>query len=46
MDMLKLIAIAPTRKYFEEKIYEDYTKQANLAIKFAKFIFGEGFPPY
>ncbi len=46
MYMLKLIASSPNREYFEEKIYKDYRKQADQAIKYASLVFGEGFPPY
>lgn len=44
--ILKMLAIAPSRKYYEKEIMKDYYKQAELAIKYAKLIFGEGFPPY
>lgn len=46
MYMLKLIAISPDREYFEEKLYNDYRKQADQAIKYASIVFGKGFPPY
>lgn len=44
--ILKMLAIAPSREYYEKEIMKDYSKQAELAIKYAKLIFGEDFPPY
>lgn len=46
MEMLKLIAIAPNRESFEHIIMTKFKKQAEMAIKFVKYVFGEGFPPY
>ena len=36
----------PNRKSYENKMVELYPKQVDLAIDFAKKIFGEFFPPY
>lgn len=44
--ILKMLAIAPSRRYYEIEIMRDYMKQAILAIKYAKLIFGKNFPPY
>ncbi len=44
--ILKMLTIAPSRKYYEDEIMKDYLEQAKLAIKYAKLIFGKNFPPY
>lgn len=44
--ILRMLAIAPSRKYYEKEIMKDYLKQAKLAVRYAKLIFGENFPPY
>ncbi|MDO5848555.1 MAG: DUF2119 domain-containing protein [Methanobrevibacter sp.] len=44
--ILKMLAIAPSRAYYEKEIMKDYLEQAKLAIKYAKLIFGKNFPPY
>ena len=44
--ILKMLAIAPSREYYEKEIMRDYSKQAELAIRYAKLIFGKNFPPY
>lgn len=45
-DLLKLILKAPSREYFERQMLIDYSEQVDLAIKYAKKVFGEDFPPY
>lgn len=45
-DLLKLILKAPSREYFERQMLFDYSEQVDLAIKYAKKVFGEDFPPY
>ena len=45
-DLLKLILKSPSRKHFEYQISKDYAPQVNLAIEYAKKVFGEDFPPY
>lgn len=45
-DILKLIVTATSRINFEDKISSIYPKQAELAIYYAKKIFGKNFPPY
>ena len=42
-DMLKLILKSPSREYFEKESHPD---QVYLAMKYAKKVFGEDFPPY
>ncbi|MCF0226225.1 MAG: DUF2119 domain-containing protein [Methanobrevibacter sp.] len=44
--LLKMLAIVSSRKEYEKKIMENYLEQAKLAIKYAKLIFGQDFPPY
>lgn len=44
--ILKMLLVAPSRKYYEMEIMKDYLEQAKLAIKYAKLIFGKNFPPY
>jgi hypothetical protein len=46
VDFLKIIAISKNRKDFEERIIAIYPKQVELAIKYAKEVFGEYFPPF
>jgi hypothetical protein len=45
-DLLKLILKSPSRQHFEEEIAREYEPQVNLAIEYAKKVFGEDFPPY
>ncbi|WP_407374799.1 DUF2119 domain-containing protein [Methanobrevibacter sp.] len=45
-DLLRLILKAPSREYFEKQMLIDYSDQVDLAIKYAKKVFGEDFPPY
>ena len=44
--LLKLILISPSREYFEAEMIKDYKGQVDLAIQYAKKVFGEDFPPY
>lgn len=44
--LLKLILRSPSRQYFESEMMKDYSPQVNLAIQYAKKVFGEDFPPY
>lgn len=44
--LLKLILRSPSRKYFETEMMKDYSHQVHLAMKYAKMVFGEDFPPY
>ena len=44
--LLKLILKSPSRKYFETEMLKSYKDQVDLAIKYAKKVFGEDFPPY
>lgn len=46
MDLLNLIAKSPTREYFEHAMMKKYKPQVDLAINYAKKVFGEDFPPY
>jgi hypothetical protein len=45
-DLLKLILKSPSRDYFETAMLKYYKPQVDLAVKFAKKVFGEDFPPY
>ena len=45
-DLLKLILKSPSRQYFEKQMLKDYAPQVELAVKYAKKVFGEDFPPY
>ena len=44
--LLKLILKAPSRQYFEKQMLKDYSSQVDLAVQYAKKVFGEDFPPY
>ena len=44
--LLKLILKSPSRKHFETEMMKSYKDQVDLAIKYAKMVFGEDFPPY
>lgn len=44
--LFKLILRAPSREYFERQMLIDYADQVDLAVKYAKKVFGEDFPPY
>ncbi len=45
-NLLKLILKSPSREYFELEMMRSYKDQVDLAIKYAKKVFGEDFPPY
>ena len=45
-DLLKLILKSPSREYFESEMLKSYRPQVDLAIKYAKKVFGSDFPPY
>lgn len=44
--LLKLILKSPSREHFEAEMLRSYKDQVDLAIKYAKKVFGEDFPPY
>ncbi|WP_295611716.1 DUF2119 domain-containing protein [uncultured Methanobrevibacter sp.] len=44
--LLKLILKSPSRNHFECQMLKDYAPQVDLAVKYAKKVFGEDFPPY
>ena len=44
--LLKLILRSPSREYFEREMLKDYSSQVDLAVQYAKKVFGEDFPPY
>ena len=44
--LLKLILKSPSRNHFESQMLKDYAPQVNLAVEYAKKVFGEDFPPY
>ena len=44
--LLKLILKSPSRNHFECEMLKEYAPQVNLAVKYAKMVFGEEFPPY
>jgi hypothetical protein len=46
MNIIKLIAISKNRNDFNKRVLAIYPKQVDLAIKYAKEIFGENFPPF
>lgn len=45
-DLLKLILKSPSREYFENEMMKHHQDQVYLAMKYAKKVFGEDFPPY
>ena len=45
-DLLKLILKSPSRNHFECQMLKDYAPQVDLAVEYAKKVFGEDFPPY
>ena len=45
-DLLKLILMSPSREHFETEMIKRYKPQVDLAIQYAKKVFGEDFPPY
>lgn len=44
--LLKLILKSPSRNNFETEMMKSYSEQVELAMKYAKKVFGEDFPPY
>lgn len=44
--LLKLILRSPSREHFETEMIKSYKGQVDLAVKYAKMVFGEDFPPY
>ena len=44
--LLKLILKSPSREHFESEMLKSYAPQVELAVKYAKKVFGEDFPPY
>jgi hypothetical protein len=46
MDIIKLIAISKDRNDFNNRVVAIYPKQVDLAIKYAKELFGKDFPPF
>ncbi|WP_407382118.1 DUF2119 domain-containing protein [Methanobrevibacter sp.] len=46
MDLLRLITKCETRADFENAMMEKYKSQVQLAMDYAKKVFGEDFPPY
>ena len=45
-NLLKLILRSPSREDFESQMMIRYKRQVMLAMKYAKKVFGEDFPPY
>ena len=45
-NLLKLILKSPSRQYFENKMMKNHKEQVILAMKYAKKVFGDDFPPY
>jgi hypothetical protein len=45
-DMLRLILKSPSRQHFERESMKHHPGQVYLAMKYAKKVFGEDFPPY
>ena len=45
-NLLKLILKSPSREDFEKEMIIRYNDQVMLAMKYAKKVFGEDFPPY
>ena len=46
MSFLRLITSSKDRRDFELKVLKDYKKQADLALKYVKIIYGNDFPRY
>ena len=46
MSFLRLITLSKNRADFEERVLKDYKKQADLALKYVKIIYGLDFPRY
>ena len=45
-NLLKLILMSPSREHFESEMLKRYRDQVDLAVRYAKKVFGEDFPPY
>ena len=45
-ELLKLILNSPSRQHFECEMMKKHKKQVMLAMKYARKVFGEDFPPY
>ncbi|MBO7159763.1 MAG: DUF2119 family protein, partial [Methanobrevibacter sp.] len=46
MSFLRLITLSKDRDDFEKRVLKDYKKQADLALKYVKIIYGLNFPRY
>ena len=46
MSFLRLITLSKNRNDFEKRVLKDYKKQADLALKYVKIIYGLDFPRY
>ena len=46
MSFLRLITLSKNRDDFEKRVLKDYKKQADLALKYVKIIYGLDFPRY
>lgn len=46
ISFLRLITLSKNRDDFERRVLKDYKKQASLALKYVKMIYGLNFPPY
>ncbi len=46
MSFLRLITLSKDREDFEDRVLKDYKKQADLALKYVKIIYGDNFPRY
>ena len=46
MSFLRLITLSKNREDFEKRVLKDYKKQADLALKYVKIIYGLDFPRY
>ena len=46
MSFLRLITLSRDRDDFEKRVLKDYKKQADLALKYVKIIYGLDFPRY
>ena len=46
MSFLRLVTLSKNRNDFEKRVLKDYKKQADLALKYVKIIYGLDFPRY
>ncbi|MBQ6138376.1 MAG: DUF2119 domain-containing protein [Methanobrevibacter sp.] len=46
LSFLRLITLSKNRNDFEKRVLKDYKKQADLALKYVKIIYGLDFPRY